>query len=249
MSYTIRRAVLADADGLTALFTDPSVIAGTLQLPYASPQLWRDRLSAPDAPLMLVACTEDGTVIGNAGLHTNTKTPRRMHAASIGMGVMSAHQSKGVGSKLLAALRDEAELNVVGRFGAYGQLLKTLRERLWTEHWFRSHPEIGDRALSRPVVIVGPMRSGTTRLHRLLAVDERFAHLRLIKRYMHEQLAQIRVLNQYEVPGLQIKTTRRAVCELQQFDNHRVGDIATREVPRGVPFANRIESRVVAKGH
>lgn len=83
--------------------------------------------------------------------------------------------------KLLAALRDEAELNAVGRFGAYGQLLKTLRERLWTEHWFRSHPEIGDRALSRPVVIVGPMRSGTTRLHRLLAVDERFAHLRLFE--------------------------------------------------------------------
>lgn len=109
MSYTIRRAVIADADGLTALFTDPSVIAGTLQLPYASPQLWKDRLSAPDAPMMLVACTGEGTVVGNAGLHTNFKTPRRMHAASIGMGVMEAHQRKGVGSKLLAALLDVAD--------------------------------------------------------------------------------------------------------------------------------------------
>jgi putative acetyltransferase len=109
MSYTIRRAVVSDADGLTALFTDPSVIAGTLQLPFASPQLWRDRLSAPDAPLMLVACTDEGTVVGNAGLHTNTKTPRRAHAASIGMGVMEAHQRKGVGSKLLAGLLDVAD--------------------------------------------------------------------------------------------------------------------------------------------
>lgn len=109
MTYSIRRAVVTDADGLTALFTDPSVIAGTLQLPYASPQLWKDRLSAPDAPLMLVACTEEGTVIGNAGLHTNLKTPRRAHAASIGMGVMEAHQGKGVGSKLLAALLDLAD--------------------------------------------------------------------------------------------------------------------------------------------
>jgi len=109
VSYTTRRAVVADADGLTALYTDPSVIAGTLQLPFASPQLWKDRLSAPDAPLMLVACTEDGTVVGNAGLHTNLKTPRRMHAASIGMGVMAAHQRKGVGSKLLGALLDLAD--------------------------------------------------------------------------------------------------------------------------------------------
>ena len=109
MTYSIRRAVVADAEGLTAVYTDPAVIAGTLQLPFASPQLWRDRLSAPDAPLMLVACTEEGTVVGNAGLHTNARTPRRAHAASIGMGVMEAHQGKGVGSKLLGALLDVAD--------------------------------------------------------------------------------------------------------------------------------------------
>lgn len=109
MTYSIRRAVIADAEGLTELFSDPSVIAGTLQLPFASPQLWRDRLSAPDAPLMLVAVTTEGTIIGNAGLHTNSRTPRRAHAASIGMGVAEAHQRKGVGSKLLGAVLEVAD--------------------------------------------------------------------------------------------------------------------------------------------
>ncbi|MEO7097329.1 MAG: GNAT family N-acetyltransferase [Polyangiales bacterium] len=108
MTYTIRRAVPDDADALSAVFTDPSVIAGTLQLPYASPLLWRERLVAPDAPIMLVAC--DGRVIvGNLGLHTNARTPRRKHAASIGMGVVGAHQRKGVGSLLLGAVIDLAD--------------------------------------------------------------------------------------------------------------------------------------------
>jgi hypothetical protein len=44
--------------------------------------------------------------------------------------------------------------------------------------WFKRHPEILTRPLKRPVVIVGPMRSGTTRLQRLLASDQRFNFLR-----------------------------------------------------------------------
>lgn len=108
MTYTLRRAVPEDADGLTAVYADPAVIAGTLQLPYASPLLWRERLAAADAPVHLVAC--DGRVIvGNLGLHTNARTPRRKHAASFGMGVISAHQRKGVGSLLVAAAIDLAE--------------------------------------------------------------------------------------------------------------------------------------------
>lgn len=80
---------------------------------------------------------------------------------------------------LLPALRDEARLNPIGRMIAHGSLLKTMKERLWAEALFARHPEIRARPLAPPVVIVGPMRSGTTRLHRLLACDDRFAHLRL----------------------------------------------------------------------
>ncbi len=80
---------------------------------------------------------------------------------------------------LLPALREEARLNAMGRMIAHGSLLKLLKERLWAQAWFTAHPEIRDRPLPAPVVIVGPMRSGTTRLHRLLATDDRFAHLKL----------------------------------------------------------------------
>ena len=80
---------------------------------------------------------------------------------------------------LLPALQTEAQLNPMGRMIAHGSLLKTLKERLWAADLFARHPEIRARPLKAPIVIVGAMRSGTTRLHRLLAGDERFAHLRL----------------------------------------------------------------------
>jgi hypothetical protein len=80
---------------------------------------------------------------------------------------------------LLAALKEEAQLNPMGRMLAHGQLLKTLKERLWAQALFTAHPEIRQRPIVAPVVIVGPMRSGTTRLHRLLACDPGFAHLKL----------------------------------------------------------------------
>ncbi|MFC3714029.1 sulfotransferase family protein [Sphingoaurantiacus capsulatus] len=80
---------------------------------------------------------------------------------------------------LLPALREEARLNAMGRLIAHGSLLKMLKERLRAQAWFTAHPDIRERPLPAPVVIVGPMRSGTTRLHRLLATDDRFAHLRL----------------------------------------------------------------------
>lgn len=82
---------------------------------------------------------------------------------------------------LVEALGEEASLNPIGRFAATGQFLKVMRERLWAQHWFDSEHEILAEPLSPPVIVVGPMRSGTTRLHRLLAADERFEHLRFFE--------------------------------------------------------------------
>lgn len=79
---------------------------------------------------------------------------------------------------LLDAIRDEARLNAAGEFAARQQFHKVLVDRLWAQMWFERHPEILARPLRRPVVIVGPMRSGTTRMHRLLSADRRFSHLR-----------------------------------------------------------------------
>lgn len=79
---------------------------------------------------------------------------------------------------LLASVRDEARLNAAGEVSAAAQFHHVLRDRLLAQWWFKRHPEILARPIKRPVVIVGPMRSGTTRLHRLLAADRRFSHMR-----------------------------------------------------------------------
>lgn len=82
---------------------------------------------------------------------------------------------------LLRAVREEADVNPVGRVVAHVHAGKIVRDRLAAARWFAEHPEIRRRPLAGPVVVVGPMRSGTTRLHRLLAADNRFAHLRFFE--------------------------------------------------------------------
>jgi len=79
---------------------------------------------------------------------------------------------------LLDSILEEAHLNRAGEFAARLQFNKVLCDRLTAIEWFKQHPEILERSIKRPVVIVGPMRSGTTRLHRLLASDHRFSHMR-----------------------------------------------------------------------
>ncbi|WP_294173659.1 sulfotransferase [uncultured Sphingomonas sp.] len=82
---------------------------------------------------------------------------------------------------LLDDLREHARLNPLGRQVANGQLVTLLRLRIRAETLLREHREIIERPLARPVIILGHMRSGTTRLHRLLAQDRRFAHTRLFE--------------------------------------------------------------------
>ena len=79
---------------------------------------------------------------------------------------------------LLDSVAEEAQLNAAGDFSAMQQFHHILRDRLRAQCWYARHPEILARPIRNPVVIVGPMRSGTTRLHRLLASDRRFAHMR-----------------------------------------------------------------------
>lgn len=107
MSYLIRHATVADAESLWTLYSDESAYSGTLQMPFPSLELWKTRLAQTDGNVRLVACC-DAEVVGNAGLHTNT-SPRRAHAASLGMAVRSAWQGKGVGTALLAAIVELAD--------------------------------------------------------------------------------------------------------------------------------------------
>jgi hypothetical protein len=82
---------------------------------------------------------------------------------------------------LCRSLRTEARLNPIGRTAAHVQLVKLVAARIRAERWWREHPEIGERRVGRPLIIVGQMRSGTTRIHRLLACDRGFAVNRLFE--------------------------------------------------------------------
>jgi Sulfotransferase family len=78
---------------------------------------------------------------------------------------------------LINALEEEADLNPVGRFMNRTNILRLLKHRLYAQDLLTRHPEILERHIPDPVVVVGLGRSGTTRLHRLLAADARFLHL------------------------------------------------------------------------
>jgi hypothetical protein len=79
--------------------------------------------------------------------------------------------------RLCLALEQQADMNPLGRWLTRVSMLRLLKHRLWAEQLFKQHPEILQREIKAPVVIVGLARSGTTRLHRLLAADPGFLHL------------------------------------------------------------------------
>jgi hypothetical protein len=84
--------------------------------------------------------------------------------------------------ELLAhSLVRDARLNALGRTIAYGQIVGILMQRLRAHALWAEHPEILARPLAPPIIVLGHMRSGSTRLQRLLACDTRFAHTRFFE--------------------------------------------------------------------
>lgn len=72
---------------------------------------------------------------------------------------------------LIESLEKEANLSLLGRLVARGDLLRTLENRLGMVDLFRAHPEILERPVTQPIFVVGPPRTGTTIFHDLLAMD------------------------------------------------------------------------------
>lgn len=72
---------------------------------------------------------------------------------------------------LAESLMAEAKLNPLGLTMAHGQLVRAIRQRLELGAMWQAAPDVLDTPLAPPVIVVGHMRSGTTRVHRLLAAD------------------------------------------------------------------------------
>jgi len=73
--------------------------------------------------------------------------------------------------KLLYSVNNEARLHPFGRFISYKRLVNLLSVRLRAEHYFKKYPEILEQALYPVMTIIGLQRTGTTKLHRILASD------------------------------------------------------------------------------
>ena len=100
----IRRAGPGDYGHFCRTFEDESAYSGTLQVPFPSPEAWKQRLEANGPADYLLIATFGGEPAGNAGLHVASKSPRRSHARAIGMAVRSEFQGKGIGNALMESL-------------------------------------------------------------------------------------------------------------------------------------------------
>lgn len=78
---------------------------------------------------------------------------------------------------LCAALNTEAGLSDVGKTMVWAQLIGMLKNRLLIEQAVSRHPEIELLDVSRPIIIAGLPRTGTTHLHNLLSADPSLRHL------------------------------------------------------------------------
>ncbi len=78
---------------------------------------------------------------------------------------------------LLQSMDYDPQFSEQGRRAAWGQVIGVLRGRAKAIQSMRDHPGFDARRIAAPVVITGVPRTGTTALHRLLAVDPRFQGL------------------------------------------------------------------------
>jgi hypothetical protein len=104
-----------------------------------------------------------------ATLHQNA-------TAAIGLADFGTDYLEGL-TRLLQAFDTEAPFTPEGREFARGAVVGTLISRLYTQQGWRENPKYRDTRICRPLVIIGIPRTGTTALHRLLAMDHQFQGL------------------------------------------------------------------------
>jgi L-phenylalanine/L-methionine N-acetyltransferase len=109
LKFTIRAGCEDDAAQTAAVFSSRGAAAGTLQHPYTSPDIWRNRLSTASTRQCFLVALVNGKQVGNAGVHPVSDNPRQQHVCGIGLGIVDAYQSRGVGRALMNACLDYAD--------------------------------------------------------------------------------------------------------------------------------------------
>ena len=109
MEISIRHAEPEDYEALRRVHSGPRAVAGTLQSPFPSREVWRRRLADPKDGVYSLVAGVDGEVVGNLDLETFPGSPRLKHTGRIGMAVRDEWQGNGVGTALLEAALDLAD--------------------------------------------------------------------------------------------------------------------------------------------
>lgn len=103
----IRAVRVSDFEAINAMASLPGFRAGTLRLPFQSPEQtrkWLENRSADD--LGIVAIVDD-VLVGSAGFTRHAG--RRSHAAVVGIGIHDDHVGRGIGTAMFDALIDAAD--------------------------------------------------------------------------------------------------------------------------------------------
>ncbi len=83
--------------------------------------------------------------------------------------------------RYLAAANSEARLSEEGARELKKRILRILKNRLRMFRDFENHPEIAEQKIEKPLFLCGPPRTGSTKLHKLLAASGDFKYLELWK--------------------------------------------------------------------
>lgn len=135
----------------------------------APPDIWIDDLSDPVLPDAVVAMNDVTPEVARERVSLDEAGLLEEARAKTGLedfGGEGFREGLGV---LLEALEREADLTLMGRMSARGQIVKLLVNRLRLEELVARRPEAAEAPLERPVIIVGLPRTGTSHLHNLLS--------------------------------------------------------------------------------
>ncbi len=97
-----------DHEALHDIYSQPAVVHGTLQLPFPSAVVWRERAAASERGAYRLVAAVEGRVVGHLGLSV-AANPRRSHVGSIGMAVHDAWHGRGIGTALMAGALELAD--------------------------------------------------------------------------------------------------------------------------------------------
>ena len=131
-------------------------------------------LTAPVLPLPVRLYNGARRLAGRVGVPLPSLDPDHLIARArknTGLADLGPDSFREPLQRLVASLESDAGLHPLGRSIAATQLVSNLENRLHLHDWIAREPTITQGAVSRPILIVGMARTGTSILHELFGQD------------------------------------------------------------------------------